>query len=333
MSWRRTFATAAAVAAALSTAPAAHAADEPGAFSARPSPAAPQDKAGTFFRLHVERGTDRRQSVLIENLSKQNKHLLVSAVDGLTGTTSGSVYANRDVPRKAAGSWITIPVKSIDLPAGKSARVPFALSIPKTARTGDHLAGIAIQDARRTHSGSQMAITQIIRVVVGVHIIVDGPRQEALSLGKVSMKALPGTKVPSVVIHVENTGTKLCKPLLEVTLNGASNKQQLVSRQLDTVLPGTAIDYPMPWPTALNAGSYEVGVQAKQCGDPQAVQESADLGTTLVGTPDNPEPPQPKVIVQQVAIPWLGIAALLAAVAVLSAGAMAFLLRRRKRPA
>ena len=333
MSWHRTLAVAATVAAALSTAPAAHAANEPGAFSARPSPAAPQDKAGTYFRLHVEAGTDRRQSVLIENLSKQNKHLLVSAVDGLTGTTSGSVYANRDVPRQAAGSWITVPLKSIDLPAGKAMRVPFALHVPGNARSGDHLAGIAIQDARRTHSGSQMAITQIIRVVVGVQIIVDGPRNEALSLGKVSMKALPGTKVPSVVVHLENTGTKLCKPLLEVNLSSAGDKQQLVSRQLDTVLPGTAIDYPMPWPTALDAGSYEVGVQAKQCGDPQAVQASAELGTSLQGTPDHPEPVAPKVIVQQVSIPWIAIGGLLAAVAALSAGAMALILRRRKRPA
>ena len=333
MSWTRAIATAVAVAsAALSVAaPARAAGDEPGAFSARPSPKAPQDQRGTFFRLHVEKGTDRRQSVVIENLSEETKHLLLNAVDGLTGTTSGSVYANRDDPKTKAGSWIDLPVKSIDLPAGKTMRVPFSLTVPKDARNGDHLAGIAIQDAHRTHSKSRLSITQIIRVVVGVQIIVDGPKEKALTLGKVEMKALPGTKVPSVVVHLENTGTELCTPLLEVNLTSPDGKQQLVSRQLDTVLPASAIDFPMPWPKALEAGSYEVGVTAKQCGEPQAIQASATLGSTLLGTPDEPEPKPPTVIVQQTPIPWAPIIALVVLVAVVTAAAMAFVLKRRPR--
>ena len=332
MSLRGTFlASAALLVAGLAAAAPAHGAqNEPGAFSARPSERAPQDKRGTFFRLHVDRGTGRRQSVVIENLSKHRKHLLLNAVDGLTGTTSGSVYANRDDPREGAGSWIDLPTKSIDLPPGKQVRVPFDLAIPGSARPGDHLAGIAIQDAHRTHSKSRLSITQIIRVVVGVQIIVDGPAETALELGKVSLKALPGTKVPSVVVHLANTGNNLCKPLLEVNLAGAGAKQQLVTRQLDTVLPGDAIDFPVPWPTALQAGSYEVGVQAKNCGEPKAVQASAELSTTLLGTPDHPEPAKPTVIVQHAAIPWAGIAGLLVLVALLTAGIMAFFLRRRQ---
>ncbi len=331
MSARRILLAAVAVLAATGPASIAHAAaNEPGAFAARPSDNAPQDKRGTFFRLHVERGTDRRQSVVIENLSKHRKHLLLDAVDGLTGTTSGSVYANRDDPRKHAGSWIDLPTKSIDLPPGEQVRIPFKLKIPKRAHPGDHLAGIAIQDAHRTHSKSRLSITQIIRVVVGVQIIVDGPTETALELGKVSLKALPGTKVPSVVVRLANTGNNLCKPLLEVTLAGGATKQQLVTRQLDTVLPGTAIDFPVPWPTALQSGSYEVGVQAKNCGEPTAVQASAELGTTLLGTPDQPEPAKPTVIVQQASVPWLGIAGLLVMVALLTAGLMAFFLRRRQ---
>lgn len=334
MSWLRPIL--AALTAGLVLAGPAAAADEatkgdPGAFAARPSPKAPQDKRGTYFRLRVERGTDRRQSVVIENLSRRHKHLLVDAVDGLTGTTSGSVYANRDDPRKQAGAWLTLPRKSVDLPPETTIRVPFSIAVPDGAAPGDHLAGIAIQDAHRTHSKSRLSITQIIRVVVGVQIIVEGPTQKALGLGKVSLNALPGTKVPSVVVHIANTGTELCKPRLDVTLAGADARQQLVSRKLDTILPGTAIDYPLPWPKALDAGAYEVGVQAKECGDAQAIQASAQLGDALRGTPDAPEPPPAAtVIVQRSSIPWIGIVGLLAAVAILSAAAMALVMRRRR---
>ena len=331
MSWTRALVAAvAAVSAALSIGtPVSVASDEHGAFSARPSPNAPQDERGTFFRLHVERGTDRRQSVVIDNLSKQRKHLLLDAVDGETGTTSGSVYPNRDDPRTKAGSMIDLPRKSVNLPPGTAVRVPFSLNVPKEARPGDHLAGISIQDAHRTHSKSRLSVTQII-VVVGVQIIVDGPKEKALTLGKVEMKALPGTKVPSVVVHMENTGTELCAPLLDVNLTSPDGKQQLVSRQLDTVLPATAIDFPMPWPKALESGSYEVGVTAKQCGEPQAVQVSATLGAALLGTPDAPEPKAPTVIVQKTPIPWVAMVGLIVLVAVLTATTMGFFLTRRR---
>lgn len=335
MNWGKTFAAAivALTVALPATTPAHAATDEPGAFSARPSPKAPQDKLGTFFRLHVEQGTDRRQSIVIQNHSKQSKHLLLNAVDGRTGPTSGSVYANRDEKQTEAGSWIKIPVTSVDLRPGESKRVPFALAIPAAARTGDHLAGIAVQDAHRTRSESRLSITQIIRVVVGVQIIVAGPREKSLTIGKVGLKALPATKVPSVVVNVANTGTKLCKPRLEVNLSGPDTKQQLVSRKLDTVLARDAIDYALPWPNSLQAGTYDVRVQVKECGPPQATHVTAELGKTLLGTPDQPEPSSPTVIVQRASVPWLGIAGMLGLAVALTAIVMAWFMRRRQKKA
>lgn len=322
-----------ALTAAVPAGPAA-ASDARGSFSARPNDRAPQDKAGTYFKLEVERGTSRRQSVLISNLSGERKELLLDAVDGLTGTTSGSVYANRDDPRRRAGAWVKLPRKELTLAPRESTRVPFELAIPGDAAPGDHLAGIAVQDREETKSGSQMTVTQVVRVVVGVQIIVDGRSEKALTLGDVALKALPGTEVPSVVIRLENTGTRLCQPTLDVTLTGSGEERQSATRKLDTILPGSAIDYPMPWPRALRQGIYEVAVQAKDCGKPQAVQATAELGETLLGTPDNPEPPTPVAagVAAGTGISLPVLVGLMVLVAALSSGFMALLLRRRDAP-
>lgn len=328
----------AALVGAAAVAPAAEAQqgqNNPGGFSVRPSERAPQDKLGTYLKLKVKRGTERRQSVVVKNMSDAPKELLIDVVDGLTAVTSGSVYANRDDPKKRAAKWIEVPEERITVPAKGTVRVPFSLNVPKDARPGDHLAGIAVQDVdesqggTKANGGAQLKVTQIVRVVMGVQITVLGPRKKGFRLGEVKLKAIPGTEVPSVVIEMQNMGTQLCKPVLDVALTGEDGVQQTASQKLETLLPGFTIEYPLPWQKALEEGSYDVVVQAKHCGDPEMVQTTAELGETLLGTPDNPEPPESAKASEGVPLPVM-IGALVG-VALLSAGSVAFFSRRRSR--
>lgn len=318
---------------ALGTAPGAQAAGGGGGFSAAPAKGSPQDKNGTYFSLHAPTGGVLHEVLVVKNLSKNKKHFLVDPVDGLTGATSGTVYADRDDPRHKAGTWVTTAVKSLEVAPHSQVRVPFTVKIPKSARPGDHLAGLALQDAHRAHSKSRFSITQIVRVVVGVKIDVAGHSKPQLTLGKIAMKALPGTKVPSVVIELADTGTRLCKPVLSVSVSSESGGSRLVTHQLDTILPGTKIDFPLPWPVALDAGTYDVTAQATKCGEAATITQTAQLGSTLRGTPTTPDPPAPVVIVKSsTSTPWWALAGSAGFAALLSGILVAVLLRRRKQP-
>ena len=138
-------------------------------------------------------------------------------------------------------------------------------------------------------------MTEVFRTVVGVDIVVPGPAQADLRLSGLGLKALPGTDVASLTIHIADRGRKLVKPLLAVSLRGPNNYRRAIDRQLDTILPGDTIAYPFLWPDSLLAGTYHVVVHAT--GAPHAVSVAAtlQLGKALARR-DQPDAAQPRLL-------------------------------------
>jgi hypothetical protein len=264
-------------------APSASAADI-GGFSVRPAeinPANPATRA--YFVRSIRRGGSFAGRVVVSNASKRPIYLYVSGVDGLTGETSGAVYADRGDPRRAAGRWVQVATSYLRVPARSSTRVAFTVQVPRHTTAGAHLAGIAFQNARPTTTGGHFSITEVFRAVIGVEIQVPGRTSSRISLLGARLDALPGTNYPSVVVTVRNSGTRLCKPSLGVSLTGSSNSRH-VRQQLDTVLPGSTIHYPLPWPRALRSGRYRIAASASGCGPRVSITVPAQLGTPLART-------------------------------------------------
>jgi hypothetical protein len=264
-----------------------------GGLGARPAhfnPNIPATRA--YFVRSVARGASFADQVIVTNGSARVIDVRVDAVDGLTAVTSGAVYANRQDAKHATGRWVRPAVTMVHVPAHGQVSVAFVVRVPARAASGDHLAGLAFEDAHPQRSKGGFSVREVVRVVVGVELQVHGPVKERLSLSGVALKPIPGTRYPSVVIGLRNVGAKLCKPRLAVTLAGPRGSQRVV-RQLDTILPGDAIPYPFPWPRTLNAGRYTAKVQATRCGPEAATVGVANLGTALTGTAANPFGPKP----------------------------------------
>ena len=263
-----------------------------GGFSVRPAETSAKDPATrSYFKPVLAPGTSVIRHVVVANGGGSPLTLLVSAVDGLTGQTTGTVYANMHDPVRKAGAWLQPQTDRITIPARSAATVGFAIRVPADAQPGDHVAGIAFQDAHQRTSGGRFRIIEIIRAVVGVAIRVPGPAAPRLSLGKLALKGLPGTIQPSVVVGVGNAGRLLCKPKLAVSLRNPGGHRRAVVRQLDTVLPGDEVAYPLPWPATLSSGTY--GATASMNCDGQTVTRNASLalGKDLIhgqgGTPSH----------------------------------------------
>jgi hypothetical protein len=324
-------ATAAVLAAA---APASASAAGVGGFGARPAPthAAGNRPAGPYFALRTYAQHRMLRQVIVSNSSGRAVRLLVDPVDGMTGATSGSVYAGRGPAPARAGRWIRPAVRQLTLAPHTSRRVRFAVYVPFGASPGNHLGGLAFQNVRARRSGGRFAIRQVVRVVVGVEITVPGPAARHLALEGVGIHALGGTAMPAVMVAVHNTGRRLCRPDLAVTLGGRGLPARTVHRSLDTVLPGDTINYPVPWPQKLKNGSYSVAVSATACGT-AVTHATAHLGTVLAGTasrpgvliPDQTSPAHPATT------PWWIFA--LVAVAGTLAGLALSRTRRRVAPA
>jgi len=267
--------TAAIIATALAATAAGASAATIGGFGVRPANPDPNVAATrAYFIIHGKRDSARREAVIVTNSDSKPLVLEVDAVDGLTGQTSGVVYANRGVAVHGAGAWIVPDVRRVTVPARSSIPVGFTARIPRYALRGDHLGGIAFEALQQTKSGGHFSVTVVVRTVVGVEFIVPGHATRHLRIYSVALAPLPGTTVPSAVVTLEDDGHLLCHPQLTVAIKG-QNATSSSAQTLGTILPGDRIAYPFRWPGALSQGRYAVTAKATRCGQSAAMRTVA----------------------------------------------------------
>src|ERR1019366_1739977 len=251
-----------------------------GGFGVRPAPPDPNVAATrAHFIITAKRDSTRREAVVVSNGDAKPLVLEVDAVDGLTGLTSGVVYANRGVAVHGAGAWVVPDLRRVTVPPRSSITVGFTARIPKYALRGDHLAGIASEALQQTKSGGHFAVTVVVRTVVGVEFIVPGHATRHLRIYSVALAPLPGTTVPSAVVTLEDDGHLLCHPQLTVAIKG-QNATSTTAQTLGTILPGDRIAYPFRWPGALSQGRYAVSAKATRCGQPALMRTVAAYSLT-----------------------------------------------------
>jgi hypothetical protein len=299
-----------------------------GGFSVRPgevNPANPATRA--YFVQTVAPGGSFTAHVVVAVAGSQAVDLRVYRVDGLTGTTSGAVYSDRRDRVRRAGRWVRPTVSRVLVAPHSQRAIAFTVHVPRSATPGDHLAGLAFEGAHPRRSAGKFSVTEVIRAVVGIEIEVPGPSRQQIRLKGMALQALPGTRIPSVVVSLGDSGGKLCKPYLSVSLAGAGSRQLKVQRQLDTILPGDYIPFPLPWPRPLAAGSYTANAQASRCGRTATMHAVVRLGGRLPGTTANPYPRSAAVAPHGGMPFWL-----LPLVAIGGVAAGVLLTRRRVRP-
>jgi hypothetical protein len=273
---------AAALAVGLLTPTSAHAASV-GGLGVRPAHSDPSDPATkAYFKPVVAPGGTFSDAVTVSNSSDKPMTLLVNAVDGVTSTASGAVYANRQDAVLEAGRWLAMTGASIVVGAHSTVDVPFTVHVPSDAAAGDHLAGIAVEDAHPQSSGGTFSVTEVIRAVVGVQIQVPGPAVFSMAAGTPSLAKLEGTSNAAVTVPLTNTGGLLGKPTVTVDLDG-NDYHRSVTRQLDTILPGDKIPYPFIWPDDLAPGNYRIRVRVETGKATVSSAGESAIGATLAG--------------------------------------------------
>jgi hypothetical protein len=271
---------------------AAFAADEPvtKAGDISVAPEHPSKESPSYFTLRAKAGASVRDAIVIANHSDAPINLAISPVDGLTGQTSGSVYANRIDNVRKAGRWVVPGLTKLVLQPQTQRIVTFAVKVPAGAAAGDHLAGIAVENTVPTSSSNGFAIRQILRNVIGVRVIVPGAAKFEPSLKTLDIGQIGATGIAAVNVGLGNAGTQLAKPKLTVALVGPNDYRKKLSRDLDTILPGDQIKYPFAWPDKLVKGSYDISATLTGGGTTVTLHSTYQLGGELKGvaTPTSP---------------------------------------------
>src|SRR5581483_5784255 len=135
------------------------------------------------------------------------------------------------------------------LAPGKNAVVDFTIRVPHIVRPGDHLGGIVAENSQIQQSSGQGALQIKIK-----HLTIDAVEVQlpGRAVGVVQVTGVkPGGEhgYQYVYVHLTSNGTVMIKPDASLTVRNAAGR--VVARrtfQLDTFLPGTAIDYPVLLP-------------------------------------------------------------------------------------
>lgn len=296
-------------------------------------PNSPRTRA--YFIPALAPGQSFSDTVIVTNTGASSVDLHVNAVDALTAVTTGAVYANRQDPVRRWGAWITPSVSEMTAPPNSRTPVGFTIHVPADAQPGDHLAGIAFENAHPQAVGTTLSVTTVTRSVIGVLTKVNGVAGTHFHVDGVKLAPLPADQQASVVIGLGNDGLALAKPSLQVELDGPGGYHRTATRTLDTVLPGDTVEYPFPWPERLAAGTYRatVTVGAPGMTDPAVQSASVTLASALVG------PPAPPTADPAIASPkpeqgmsWWVIPAVLAALVIGGGGGAVLTWRLARRP-
>jgi archaeosine-15-forming tRNA-guanine transglycosylase len=276
-----------------SAAPSKEAAALPGGFGVRPVIPKGKELPPSYFVIDAGPGSIAQRSVVIVNGTKKTKTLIVDGVDGLTGQTTGVVYANRDQRHLEASRWVRPAKRVVHVKPGTTKRMRFTVRVPQNVRPGDHVAGLAFEDRHVSKTKSRFSVKQVIRVVVGVQIHVSGGTPGQASVGGMSLQAQPGTKVATTIVQLTNDGDKLCKPTLAVTLAPKDGAPRTVEKKLDTILPKDTIDYPMQFDGRVDSGTYAATAKVKDCGEERSGAATVRLGSSLDGSSPRADRPEP----------------------------------------
>jgi hypothetical protein len=256
-----------------------------GGFGLRPAHSDPGDPATlAYFKPTLGPGTTFSDQVVISNLGS-DRTFYVDPVEGLTGANTGSVYANRGDPIGGAGGWISVAARRVTVGAGKQMLAAFTVQVPADAAPGDHLAGIAFQDAATQTTGGRFGITEVVRAVIGVLVRVAGPAAPFdLRISNVGLQspALGQTR-SRAVMRLRDGGQLLGKPYLAVSVTGPGAYHRETVLQLDTVLPGPPASLTLLWRDQLAPGRYRVCVGWSASGPSAKPTRCTD--TWLAGQP------------------------------------------------
>lgn len=214
----------------------------------------------SYLQVTAAAGEAVTDGLVVRNLSAEPISVRMAAVEAATGPLGGASYASADAAPSATARWVSVSPTEISLAAHEHQRVDVQVSVPPGARPGDHLAGIAIwqpEPARvasaDTPRGLSAAIDVTTRRVVAVHVVVPGPTESEIVLRGVSVAARPGGL--HLMVGMDNSGSKLVKGEGTIDLGHFSR-----TFAVDTFVPGTSIEYPVPWAITAAPGRYPATV-------------------------------------------------------------------------
>jgi hypothetical protein len=249
-------------------------------FGIRPASVGSPTTVKGYFELKGQPGEVLSDAVVVSNPGNVPVKLLVYSVDASTGQQGGINYLTNTDPRKQVGAWVTLGSDTVELAPQKQITVPFKLTIPKDAKPGQHLGGIAVQLAdiqgpatkAANQNDASMGVKTVTRALTAIQVSVSGGTEvPMLKITGAEVIKFNGENVLS--LGLQNDGNSLIQPKGEVTLTDSGGKVVVATTiTLNSILPQDSIAYPVPGNLPAG-GTYKVHASLDFGGSAPAVYD------------------------------------------------------------
>jgi hypothetical protein len=209
-----------------------------------------------YFTLTARPGTTTTLYAYVGNAGKHTNGISLTPVDGASALYGGISFSLPTQPRTLVGSWITMSHRWVALGSKRAMVVPFTVTVPKHTRPGRYMGGLsAFIQAHRSKTAGMHLILQL-RSVNAIVVTVPGTGKTSLALRGVSVMQRGNLRF--ALVHLQNTGTMPVKGTFSLWIWKRGQQRPILFRHLrvDSVLPGTGVNYPVALNAKAPAGRY-----------------------------------------------------------------------------
>ncbi|MFD9465449.1 WxL protein peptidoglycan domain-containing protein [Streptomyces sp. NPDC060027] len=271
----------------VSPVPAAAAGSGPSAWSVRPAGAVTDGVRRGVFSLDAAPGSKIKDAVLISNLSKVPLSFQVYGTDAYNTPRDGALaYREAGQAQQGIGRWVKLRTNALVIPAGRSAEIPFTVTVPPDATPGAHVGGIVALNNAVEQAGQDNGVDLGIQraIAVRMQLAVAGPLTPGVTVRGVRLTHRPAG-VPfrsgraTVRYTVVNTGNTVVQPTARPRATGLFGRTLKTFRtaRLPVLLPGRSTVITAAWDDAPPLDFVHASVRVSAQGVPEASAESGSL--------------------------------------------------------
>lgn len=229
-----------------------------GAIPANPQPNNPRTKS--IFVYEAKPNASREDAVKVINNTNEQRTVKVYAVDSQHSSDGAFACAQAVEDKKDVGSWLTLSKNEVTLEAGKSEEIPFTLTVPSNASTGEHNGCIAIEDVKAPRQQVGNGITLTFRSALRVAVTVPGKIEANLDFINLFIKQQKDKIIASPV--VKNSGNVSVDAAINISLNSLLGTAVAKSEGTFVVLNKDEATFNMELPRPFWGGWYSVKSEA-----------------------------------------------------------------------
>jgi hypothetical protein len=169
--------------------------------------------------------------------------LALYAADGFTTDAGRLDLVTKDATSTGVGAWVHASRDHVTIQPGKSAEVPFTVTLPANATPGDHLGGIVTSLTQASAAGSTKVER---RLAIRIRLRVGGEFKPSLSVKDVhvdySSTLNPFGKGDATITYtIHNTGNAILAARQAASISGPFGRLRVRSDEVDDspqLLPG-----------------------------------------------------------------------------------------------